>query len=116
MSEQNTDLLKEAGVIVEEKPENVLPDEMTDPAFLDSPIGRIMQTLAALELAAQSFSERIATCERWLMWLAAKDPIMGPRIAELNGAAKQAGIASEVELTSGAIQVNFGGNNEGRSE
>lgn len=115
MTEQQ-DLLKEAGLLSEEpKADNALPQEMTDPEFLESPLGRIMQSLAALQLAAESFSERLSTCERFVMFLAAKDPTMGPRIAELDAAAKKAGITSGVEMRSSSIEVKFGGKDEGRS-
>lgn len=116
MTEQQTDLLKEAGVISDQPEQDVLPPEMTDPEFLDSPLGRIVQTLAALELAAQSFSERIATCERYIMWLLAKDQTFGPKIAALDEAAKKAGITSGIELSSGAVDFKIGGGNEGRAE
>lgn len=117
MIEQQQDLLKDAGLLSDEpQPENVLPQEMTDPEFLESPLGRIMQSLAALQIAAESFSERLSTCERFLMFLVAKDPTMGPRIAELDAAAKKAGITSGVELRSSEVEVKIGGSNEGRSE
>ena len=117
MTEQQQDLLKEAGLLSDtQQPENVLPTEMTDPEFLESPLGRIMQSLAALQMAAESFSERLSTCERFVMFLVAKDPTLGPSVAKLDEAAKKAGIASGVELRSAGIDVKFGGSNEGRSE
>ena len=116
MTEPQTDLLKEAGLLTDVEPASALPDEMTSPEFLESPLGRIMQSLAALQLAAESFGERISTCERFLMWLVAKDPTMGPRMAELDEAAKKAGITTGIELRSEGIDVKIGGSDEGRSE
>ena len=63
--------------------EEKLPDEMMDQEFLDSPIGRIMQALAGLELAAQAFESRIAQCETYLTYLLAKDPQVGAKIAAM---------------------------------
>ena len=117
MTEQQVDLLKDAGLLLNvQQPENVLPAEMTDPEFLESPLGRIMQSLAALQMAAESFGERLATCERFVMFLVAKDPTLGPSVAKLDEAAKKAGITSGVELRSEGFDVKIGGGNEGRSE
>ena len=67
---------------------NSLPDEMMSEEFLDSPVGRIMQALAGLEVAATAFDSRIAQCEKYIMYLLAKDPHMAPRIAAIAQATK----------------------------
>ena len=63
-----------------------------DQEFLDSPLGRIMQALAVLELAAQSMQARISQCETYITYLLAKDPVVGPRIAAMAKATKDGGI------------------------
>jgi hypothetical protein len=71
-----------------EKP--VLPNELMDDEFLESPIGKIMQALAGLEMAAKAFETRIAQCEQYVMYLLAKDPLMGPKITAMAKAAQEA--------------------------
>ena len=74
--------LEKAGLVgQEEKPENALPEEMLDPEFLESPIGKIFQALAGLEMAAKAFETRITQCEQYVIYLLAKDPHLGPKIA-----------------------------------
>jgi hypothetical protein len=66
-----------------ETQEPSLPDELMDEEFLDSPVGKIMQALAGLEMAAKAFETRIGQCEQYVMYLLAKDPTMGPKIAAM---------------------------------
>lgn len=83
--------LEQAGLIGNpEKSEDALPEEMMDQEFLDSPIGRIMQALAGLEMAAAAFESRISQCEIYLTYLLAKDPQVGTKIAEMAKANKEA--------------------------
>jgi len=74
------DLSKEC---LKDDQEPILPEELTDEAFLESPVGKIMQALAGLEMAARAFEARIAQCEQYVMYLLAKDPTMGPKIAAM---------------------------------
>jgi hypothetical protein len=83
--------LEKAGLIGSQEPQaDALPEEMMDQEFLDSPVGRIMQALAGLELAAKSFDARLTQMEQYVTYLLSKDPHTGPKIAELMKAERQA--------------------------
>jgi len=83
--------LEKAGLIGNTQDEGqALPDEMMDEQFLDSPLGKIMQALAGLEMAAKAFEARIAQCETYVTYLLSHDPIMGPKIQAISKASLEA--------------------------
>ena len=82
--------LEKAGLIGTQEPQGEpLPEEMMDQDFLDSPVGRIMQALAGLEVAAKSFDARLSQMEQYVTYLLSKDPHTGPKIAEIMRAGQQ---------------------------
>lgn len=77
--------LEQAGLAGEQDPQgDSLPSELLDEEFLNSPVGRIMQALAALELAVKSFDARIGQCETYLTYLLSKDPKFAQKIHEMS--------------------------------
>jgi len=53
------------------------------------PVNRIEELLMALQLAAESFSQRITLLEVFVMRLAEKDPELGPRVKALKEKANE---------------------------
>lgn len=65
------------------------PQGMNEEEYLNSPMGRIEQAMAALMFASETFGQRLDQCERYLTYLLAKDAHMGPKIAAIAEAAKK---------------------------
>lgn len=87
--------LEKAGLLGDSQ--DALPDEMMDEEFLDSPVGRIMQALAGLEMAISAFDSRIGQCETYLTYLLSKDPTVGKKIHEMSKATLAAEQAQQGE-------------------
>lgn len=66
------------------------PEGMSEEEYLNSPMGRIEQAIAALLFASETFGKRLDQCERYLTYLLAKDPFMGKKINAIAEAAKKA--------------------------
>jgi hypothetical protein len=84
MSDENIDL-EAMGMLSEAPPSE---EDKAHAEYLNSPMGRIEQAMAALMFATETFSARIAQCERHLAYLLSKDPVVGPKMREMAEAAK----------------------------
>jgi hypothetical protein len=66
--------------LAQESAETIKAVEEAQEEYLNSPMGRIEQALAALMFHSETFSARIDQLERYVTYLLSKDPSVGDKI------------------------------------